>query len=361
MTIRLKDDCVLYYDSQTYYPDMFTITKLKDISVYDIQSQLKVSKNISNEMFIWYMTNFKKQNPIAYAILVKFLPKFKKIGFNDTEMILTLSSVIVKIQMKRGRRLESTISTLLKHKPSFFKKLVKAKLLDKTDIVSTEKKQNDNSKLNNIHQLRKVLLTNKKLGSIKTIIKQNNNFIVVGSKMINGEASCWISKLDNKGHIIWENSKYDGSNCNFNNLKATKDGGYIAIGTSETSFFNMSKVVIYKYNQNGKIEWSKYYSSNIFTKDLVGNSKGYDKGYDVIPFSNKYLIIGSSQGKSSLWLFQIDNKGHKIKQTFINALDEVTSVIKTDKNHITIIGFKRKYGKDKDIYIKINITTMKPV
>ncbi len=202
---------------------------------------------------------------------------------------------------------------------------------------------------------------NKEIGSIESIIKKDNSFIAVGNKQINKHENCWIGKINNQGLTIWENSQYDGSECSFNEVKSTKDEGFIAIGTSKTSTFDRSKVVIYKYDKNGKTKWSKYYSSGVFTKNFLGRDVAYDEGYAVIPFSNKYLIIGKSQGKSALWLFQIDNKGNKIKQNFIYDLNKANSVIQTDKNHIIIVGKKEKNGNYKAVYAKINIKTMQPV
>lgn len=132
----------------------------------------------------------------------------------------------------------------------------------------------------------------------------------------NGNGDCWIVKMSDTGNIIWENS-FGGSDYDFaQSIEETYDGGYIAVGYSEsvngdiTDAHGNGDCWVIKCNSSGNIEWQK----------ALGSS-GNDYGYSIIQATGgEYVLIGYSElndgdvtgnhGNYDCWVVQLNETGN---------------------------------------------------
>lgn len=105
---------------------------------------------------------------------------------------------------------------------------------------------------------------------------------------------------------------------NANRLINTKDGGWMTIGTSTTSFGDVygNDFYIVKFKANGNVDWSKSYGANTKLPDYALSA--------TITKDTGYLISGSSTdatGKSLGAVLRIDSLGNKLWcKTFSDTL-----------------------------------------
>lgn len=93
---------------------------------------------------------------------------------------------------------------------------------------------------------------------------KNNTFIGVGTVKIDTNTQSFIIRLDTVGKILWAkrivvdtpvnaNTNFNLSNNIFYDVKPTKDGGYVAVGSTVNGF-----PLIVKFSALGDIEWNDY-------------------------------------------------------------------------------------------------------
>lgn len=114
----------------------------------------------------------------------------------------------------------------------------------------------------------------------------------------------WLLKLDIDGNLLWE-KKYqtEGLNSEIEEVKATVDGGYIAVGTlwpSSPSY--LGDIWLLKVDRDGDVEWSKKYD--------VGQE---DFGYSVDTVAGGgYVVSGSSRDEAGRYavLLRLNEEGN---------------------------------------------------
>lgn len=96
----------------------------------------------------------------------------------------------------------------------------------------------------------------------------------------------WILKLNSTGEIEWQRTygtqDYDTAD---GELQPTKDGGFIAIGSTYRGGTFLYDIWILKLDRNGQIEWNRAY----------GEPNSYELGYSVQQASDGGYIVGGSQ------------------------------------------------------------------
>ncbi|DAC72430.1 MAG TPA: hypothetical protein DSN98_05170 [Thermoplasmata archaeon] len=112
-------------------------------------------------------------------------------------------------------------------------------------------------------------------------------------------SSAWIIKLDPFGHQEWEQT-YGGLGFDgFCDGHQTSDGGYIAVGGTDSYSGNLD-VYLVKTNNNGLEEWSKYYGDS---EDCCGRAVYQTK-------DNGFIIVGMIQ-REFIWLIKTDAQGNE--------------------------------------------------
>ncbi len=140
-----------------------------------------------------------------------------------------------------------------------------------------------------------------------------------------GSSDAWIVKLDNAGNIQWEHAYGAEFQDGFAAIKQTKDGGYIAAGSSNSINANGSGDVtgnhgsndiwVVKINSTGALQWQKSYG---------GSADEYTETMELTPGNFGCIILGTTNSKNGdvtnhqptisgfkdAWLLKIDDTGN---------------------------------------------------
>ena len=119
-----------------------------------------------------------------------------------------------------------------------------------------------------------------------------------------------IVRYDTNGNVINTDFLTGNDFDVFRGISATKDGGYIVVGTTlstdlEFTAGRMGDVIIYKYNSSNQLEWLQ--QVGVSTAPILGDgiygavwSKNSTIGiYDVIEVEDGYVLVGRMQEQQS--------------------------------------------------------------
>ena len=102
-----------------------------------------------------------------------------------------------------------------------------------------------------------------------------------------GNQDGWLLKLDKTGDTLWAKpfggTGYDGLHC----VVEASDGGYLAVGFTESFGAGVKDVYIIKTDSDGNQEWTKTYGGGL-----------QDVGYAACRTSGGYVICGYIDGFS---------------------------------------------------------------
>jgi len=131
----------------------------------------------------------------------------------------------------------------------------------------------------------------------------------------NGNEDFWIVKLDSLGNILWENS-FGGSQTDIaRSVKQTTDGGYIIAGYSNSSDGDLNQnyglfdVWILKLDTSGNIIWQKSLGGS---GDDIARciQQTTDGGYIIAGYSNSDDgDLINNKGNSDYWIIKLDASG----------------------------------------------------
>ena len=144
-----------------------------------------------------------------------------------------------------------------------------------------------------------------------------------------------IVGFDEPPVVEWENN-YGGSlNEHINDLKQTPDGGYIVVGSSESSDADVSgnlggkDLWVKKLNAAGGIQWQRNYGGSM---DDVGNAIEIDAagGYIISGYTESSDgAINNLHGGRDVWVVRIDATGTLLwEETYGGTLNEESRSIK---------------------------------
>jgi RHS repeat-associated protein len=101
----------------------------------------------------------------------------------------------------------------------------------------------------------------------------------------NGGFDGYVVKTDNKGNVLWSKTYGAGNHDVFNKIKPTSDGGYIAVGYTQSFHQSQKEIFVVKMDASGNVIWSK---------GLAQNSGNGEIGFDVIQTSDGgYVVVGT--------------------------------------------------------------------
>ena len=145
---------------------------------------------------------------------------------------------------------------------------------------------------------------------------------------LHGGYDYWIIKLNSLGAIQWQRC-YGGSGADqLNDLKQTADGGYIALGTSNstngdvTGNHGLYDAWVLKISNSGTIEWQKSFGGLAY--DLVHricqtSDGGYIFSGETSSIDGDFSVL---HGSSDSWIVKLSNTGEQEWQKLLGGIDE---------------------------------------
>ncbi len=123
-------------------------------------------------------------------------------------------------------------------------------------------------------------------------------------------------------------------------VKSTLDGGYIAVGYSNSYGTGEADVMLIKTDSLGAKEWCRYYGSN-----------EAEKGVAVIPVKNGgYVVLAQKfrlgNGAWDAWLFKTDSIGKMLwEKTFGGECNDIVNALGVDTlGNFVAVGHTESYG-----------------
>lgn len=184
------------------------------------------------------------------------------------------------------------------------------------------------------------------------ILAGNSQSNISGEKTENSKGlfDCWVIKLDALGNIVWQKT-LGGDQYEFcNSIQQTKDGGYI-VGCMSNSNASSDKSEdskggydfwLIKLDASGNKQWDKTLggSGDEFTNDVIQTADG---GYIAVGLSNSTISGDKSEnnrGANDYWAIKLDRFGNKQWDKTIggNADDYVNSVAQTPDGGYALFG-----------------------
>ncbi len=176
----------------------------------------------------------------------------------------------------------------------------------------------------------------------------------------NGVEDFWALKLDQNGNLEWE-ATYGGSQSDYGeDAVLTADGGYIFVGCSNSSDgnvpgnFGQMDYLAIKVGANGNVQWSKNY----------GGAQ-YDECRRIVTTCGGEFVLGGTSysnapnGSSDYWVLRIDAAGNQIWEISAGYTNDerLSSIVPTSDGGYILGGYSFSATNNFDFYpAKINAT-----
>ncbi len=190
----------------------------------------------------------------------------------------------------------------------------------------------------------------------------DGGFIAVGLTNSFGIDSdtVWVLKLDSSGYIEWQKmiSVYGRAY----DVQETEDGGYVLV-TSNYSALKWTGLSVIKLDQYGDIQWAKNYEGCI---DDNWDDWGVNFSIELTP-DGGYIVAGNTRdlpenicesnfviGNSDLWILKLDSTGDiQWQKTYGGADDDYANYIrKTSDGGYIVAGVTESFGAgNTDIWV----------
>ncbi|WP_010521340.1 hypothetical protein [Aquimarina agarivorans] len=174
------------------------------------------------------------------------------------------------------------------------------------------------------------------------------------AKSRHGVGEFWIHKLNKNGIKEWEKFFGGSNNDRASDIVAMPNGGFIAVGSTESTDFDISNnkgsydFWAVRIDDTGALVWEKTYGGS-----------GIDMANAIIKTSNdNYIIVGDSRssdfdvpdnkGNADIWVIKIDANGALLGQTTIGGTEFETAkaIFETNTGNFLISGNTRSNNGD---------------
>ncbi|MEN8302627.1 MAG: hypothetical protein ABFQ64_00980, partial [Campylobacterota bacterium] len=131
-----------------------------------------------------------------------------------------------------------------------------------------------------------------------------------------------------------------------NQIIATRDGGYILVGTTDSHYRTQENVFVVKLSADGTREWQSFYGS-----------REKDEGFSIVESRDGYVIAGYTKGTknydSDVYLFKIDRNGSVIweKRYGSSKDDRANAIIKVEDGFVVAGYSSSSETHSKDVYL----------
>ncbi len=169
-----------------------------------------------------------------------------------------------------------------------------------------------------------------------------------------GNADLWVVKMDSSGHLQWQKCLGGSSTDWAESIIQTKDGGYLAGGSTYSNDGDVSgnhgsyDGWIVKLDTSGHLQWQKSLggsAGDCFYSVIQTDDGGYLAGGST--YSNNGNVSGN-HGQADYWIVKLDADGNQEWQKCLGGSDNdlAESIIQTTDGGYLIGGMSSSNGDD---------------
>jgi hypothetical protein len=181
-----------------------------------------------------------------------------------------------------------------------------------------------------------------------SIIRISDGYVIAGVTETwgKGQKDIYVLKIDDAGKRVWHNTfgfKFDEV---ASQIIATKEGGYIVVGSTSSNHDYSKDIYVVKMDAKGNRQWQGLYGH-----------KDDEEGFGIIEQEDGYVVVGytksTKQYDSQVYLVKFNLQGGLVWERTYGGVneDEGRAIAKT-KDGMIITGFsKGGPERGKDIYV----------
>jgi glycine cleavage system H lipoate-binding protein len=181
-----------------------------------------------------------------------------------------------------------------------------------------------------------------------SIIKVDGGFVFAGVTETWGAdgTNMYVVKIDAGGKRLWHNAFGYDYDEDVQQVIATRDGGYILVGSTNSDHRKLSDVYVVKIDANGNKQWQHRYGG-----------RADEEGFGIVEDDDGYVIVGSTESTKDrtrdLYLLKIDRNGAVFWVKTYGGLgdDAGHAIVKADDGFV-ITGYSQgPISRGKDLYL----------
>lgn len=181
-----------------------------------------------------------------------------------------------------------------------------------------------------------------------SIISVSDGYVIAGESDTwgHGRVDAYIIKIDKDGNRVWHNAFGFEDDEIANEVIATKDGGYILVGSTDSDYKTQKNVYVVKVSATGSREWQSFYGT-----------RENDEGLGIVETRDGYVIAGYTKGTknydSDVYLLKIDKNGSVVwEKTYGSSKDDRANAIIKVEDGFVIAGYSTSIeSHSKDVYL----------
>ena len=181
-----------------------------------------------------------------------------------------------------------------------------------------------------------------------SIIKVKDGFVFAGATESWGEGGkdMYVVKIDAGGKRLWHNAFGGDFDEEVKQVIATRDGGYLLVGTTNSDHGKLKDVYVVKIDDKGERQWQRHYGG-----------RSNEEGFGAVENEDGYTIVGYTKStkdlSSDVYLLKIDRNGAMIwSRTYGGPANDEGRAIASVEDGYVITGFKENgSGRGKDLYL----------
>ena len=187
-----------------------------------------------------------------------------------------------------------------------------------------------------------------KVDKANSLIAVKDGYVIAGftKSWGHGMKDGYVLKIDKKGKRVWHNAFGYRYNEVLKQIIATEDGGYIAVGFTDSDVKNQKDIYVVKINADGTRAWQAHYGS-----------RENEEGRGIVATQDGYLIAGYTNDTTSYnedaYLMKIDKKGNFLwHRKFGLEKDDAFNAIIAVKDGFVMAGYRTSLESySKDLYV----------
>ena len=181
-----------------------------------------------------------------------------------------------------------------------------------------------------------------------SIIKVKDGFVFAGVTETWGHdgKNMYVVKIDASGKRLWHNAFGYDYDEEVQQVIATRDGGYILVGTTNSDHRKLQDVYVVKIDANGNKQWQHHYGG-----------RSDEEGFGIVEDDDGYVIVGSTESTkdrtSDVYLLKIDKNGAVFwTKTYGGFGNDAGQAIVKAEDGFVITGYSQgPISRGKDLYL----------